>query len=109
MTTRPATPLPWRYEPKRDNSASAQQMKDEPIGGSIMSDDMHVARIWSDTDSPTENAAYLCHAANSYPRLVEVLRDLIGPAQGGYADGYPDDGEVDAAKYLLAELGESSE
>jgi hypothetical protein len=66
---------------------------------------MHVARIWSDTDSPTENAAYLCHAANSYPRLVEALQgvELIARVNSPITDGSPMHKAIVA---LLRSLGE---
>lgn len=76
-TPKPATPLPWRYEYTRDNCATKQQMQDEPIGGSIMSDETHIARIWSDTESPVDNAAYIVTACNAFPELVEALRSVI--------------------------------
>jgi hypothetical protein len=107
MTTRPATPLPWTFDPTRDNSANAQQMQDEPIGGSIVGDDFCIARIWSDTDSPTENAAYLCHAANSYPRLVEALREArIALVMEGHHPGMSAI-LTDTIDPLLRSLGES--
>jgi hypothetical protein len=76
-------------------------MQDEPIGGSIVGDDFCIARIWSDTDSHTENAAYLCHAANSYPRLVEGLKR----AEAMF--GSTDDNDIAGLRALLHSLGES--
>jgi hypothetical protein len=77
LSKRPATPLPWDWQTATKTTIQMSDLQ------------------------------YAAHAANSYPRLVAALRELIGPAEGGYADGYPDDGEVEAAKSLLRSLGES--
>lgn len=102
INQQPATPLPWRFEPNRDNAANKKQLQDEPIGGSIMSLETHIARIWSDTEGPYENATYLTHAANAYPKLVDMVRGLAAVC---YAKGcMASDLEAYA---LLKELGEA--
>ena len=45
------------------------------------------------------DAAYIVHACNNYPRLVEALRDMTR------RDG-PSLSQVDAARAVLRELGE---
>lgn len=62
-----------------------------------------------DTLDKHENAinrtcAELDRVRSDKARLIEALRDLIGPAKGGYDDGYPDEGEVTNAQQLLREL-----
>ena len=88
MTTKhtPATPLPW----KGPSSVKSSMFPPFLIRGEI----------------PTADAAYIAHACNSYPKLVEALRDcaewLCEAHQGSdqWERGH-------AARALLSELGES--
>ena len=98
MTTHtPATPLPWRV-----GQVSAGRFPAYPIIGDqlIVADVTIRARGRSNVD-----AAYIAHAANAYPRLIEALRSLkdrIGAFNGQTACSP----EFNAAHALLAELGE---
>jgi len=58
----PATPLPWANQPGDDSSHGVlSNWRGEPF---------EVAANAAPTD-----AAYIAHAANAYPRLVEALRE----------------------------------
>jgi hypothetical protein len=47
-----------------------------------------------------EDAAYIVHACNSYPKMIAVLRRIAKPTLGGKHQQYD-------AQALLGELGES--
>ncbi len=81
----PATPLPWVAEGHHVTNA----------------DPNTTMYIVVKRASPRENAAYLAHAANAYPRLVESLAAIAG--QEGPGTYTP---EGSAARALLNELGE---
>lgn len=70
---KPATPLPWD---KRTNVSGNPDL---------------VARM--------QDEKYRLHASNSYPKLVEALRQIAKPALGGKQQQY-------AAQEILRELGE---
>lgn len=57
-----------------------------------------------------DDAAYIAHACNAYPKLVEALRLCVGQLAYIQSDNSdPDDmpwPEIDTATQLLAELGE---
>ena len=94
MSKQPATPLPWEHDsdtPSRNGSPRAM-----------------VFPVDDDIDNPTvvaggikpENAAYLTHAANAYPKLVQALRPMIE------GTAFITDAQVETARALLRELGE---
>ena len=93
--------------------ATALPFKDGPLFGH----DQNRALFWTDTSKPgkwqrrvdaeykgaflEQDAAYIAHAANAYPRLVEALRGSVdADADTIYTDR-------DARRALLRELGES--
>ena len=76
----PATPLPWKY-------------RVTAVGGAFAGP----AEISKHRSAGCgQDAAYLTHAGNAYPRLVETLREI--------ADGR--DLEMSEARALMRELGE---
>lgn len=91
----PATPLPWKDGPVFQTDHRG-----------IFFDDTSKPGKWQrrvDSDSlqrglyEPDDAAYIAHAANAYPRLVEALRMIMRDA------GNRDVGQVSD---LLRELGE---
>ena len=84
----PATPLPWIADTHRINDCNGQNIAraDNQFGDNID----HV-----------QDAAYIVHAANAYPRLVEALRLCL--ATDGH--GLSTKGEL-PARALLREFGE---
>ena len=94
MTTKhtPATPLPWRVSPARP--AEVQQQSGTYSIGLMGMDG-------------AANAAYIAHAANAYPRLVDALRGLIALDVVLGREFY-DRQTVADARALLRELGEPS-
>lgn len=95
---KPATALPWLFNPHKDNTASREEMPKVFSGGSIESrpSGFSIARIWSDVDGPhVENAAYICHTSNAYPQMVQVLKDRAALPEGG------------PERALLSKLGEA--
>lgn len=101
----PATPLPWEYDPD-----------DEALYGTSRVQDAQAYDYIGSTMSFTnesEDAAYIVHAANAYPQLVEALREH---ANGGHAklcdarwvpDG-PCQCAAGRARALLESLSETS-
>ncbi len=90
---KPATPLPWTVE-HGNHVIGGNQERSRVAVGSLSVAEYRVA---------DQNAAYIAHAANAYPRLVEALRELAE------ASGRGIEACVNAearAESLLRELGE---
>ena len=90
---KPETPLPWKR-------AGMSQLQCEPPRG------MMNGKIVADFGNPND-AVYIAHAANAYPRLVEALQMMV-EVSATYA---PEEraavsGRINHARALLAELGE---
>ena len=87
---KPATPLPWKCKQVGDtggkNQVGVYEIRHEP---------WRVAEYAND-----EDAAYIAHACNAYPKLVEALRSIAKLAWGGKLQQY-------AAQAILRELGEA--
>ena len=89
MTTnhKPATALPWKYQ--------AEGRAQFGILGSARLPAPHPTAQNNQTD-----AAYIAHAANAYPRLVEFARFVASQDPNGLTT------EGNRARALLRELGE---
>ena len=87
---KPATPLPWKSVQADQGSFSTFWILDEER---------------EDADVDDQNADYIAHAANAYPKLVEALRNALEQIdhQAASAAGWPDS---ENARILLRELGE---
>lgn len=96
---KPATALPWHL----DERAICGWLR----GNSVPMDvETTVAEVFTGGD---RDAAYIVHCANSYPRLVQALKDLALCCDG--EEGVRADGsniQTMAAWGILHELGESS-
>jgi hypothetical protein len=94
LSKRPATPLPWITN-ERTAIVGAEAF-------------CPVAKC--DAAEPdayqAQDAAYIVHAANSYPRLVEALKDILHPITGFH--NLTNSNEM-AFRALLNELGELGE
>lgn len=94
---KPATPLPFRADGVMVKYVSHGEWRT-------------IARAQNTLLIPAaheENARYLAHAANAYPRLVEALRELAYRCDG--EEGVREDGsniQTYAAAALLRDLGE---
>ena len=103
MTIKPATPLPWAHEQIGVSDAGPNGVDVFDIGPVDHEGCMRV-RVATVAD---EDAAYIVHAANAYPKLVEALRSLVKAEEE-----YGDQGNVAIneawmpAAALLRELGE---
>jgi hypothetical protein len=91
LSKRPATPLPWEWLPNEGQFI----VTPEPTRAIIAEIPCQGAQA--------QDGAYLVHAANSYPRLVEALRELLLDCE---VDLLPTDKHP--ARALLKELGEWS-
>jgi hypothetical protein len=94
---KPATALPWQKESPMQG-----------IRGGEGSQHIYTAHASGNYKTREQDAAYIVHAANAYPKLVEALRHAIKEADG-YCDdehGHPAN-TLDAERALLRELGES--
>ena len=94
---KPATSLPWSIEQIGVTNMGPDGEDVFDIGPCDREGAMH-KRI--STVAGYSDAAYLVHAANAYPKLVELVR---------YLAAHPGDlAQVDRAEALLRELGELS-
>jgi hypothetical protein len=94
LSKRPATALPWKVE-RQDSTLTfvGPNQQTSCVIGDLM-DDKSVG-IFGDPEGCAQDAAYIVHAANSYPRLVEALKY--------YATR---DVNYECAHHLLQDLGE---
>ncbi len=92
MKHAPATPLPWRIEP----AAQQKPRVSIKVAHAVLLSD-HAPRM-ADVRL-AQDAAYIAHAANAYPKLVEALKTELCACD-----------EASAAHFqissLLRELGE---
>ncbi len=93
---KPATPLPWAAQ---------------PIGVAGKNNDIPISSIEPNVTDAThaQDAAYIAHACNAYPRLVEALRqalDFIADRSDDLDEG--EQHAVGSADALLRELGEGA-
>ena len=87
----PATPLPWHSNDRHVYSGGTDKTHDPDFAVTHST-----SGRWYRAVRKPEDAAYIAHAANAYPKLVEALRDLTGES-----------GDYRAAEALLRELGEA--
>ena len=97
----PATPLPWHLGLKQ-----AERIIYDATGWAIAN-----ATVYHDKSDAAEtkaNAAYIAHAANAYPRLIEALRGLRAncPSPKKIKDDFSYILCREQADKLLRELGE---
>ena len=92
---KPATALPWTIEQIGVTDAG-------PRGVDGVFDIGPLERRIS-TVAGLEDAAYIAHACNAYPKLVEALREIVDPT-GGWTNLRVDNAK--AAADLLRSLGE---
>jgi hypothetical protein len=97
---KPATKLPWHIGLKQ-----AERIVYDATGWAVCN--ATVYHVKEDADDCKKNAAYIAHACNAYPKLVEALREIVGSTPGGFA-GDPLIVARRSAEALLAELGEQS-
>ena len=89
---RPATALPWTAVEKSPTYISP-----------IVPLEWHYTRDDDGIHFNPQDAAYIAHAANAYPKLVEALREIVDPT-GGWTNLRVDNAK--AAADLLRSLGE---
>lgn len=92
----PATPLPWTAYAMGDR---IEVYQDDGQGNG---DAINVT-----TRDGQPNAAYIAHAANAYPKLVQALRDAAEAIQNPMGARRSKDGAAAAANALLKKLGEA--
>ena len=82
---KPATPLPWKFEPTgKSNAERTYKVPD------VMDDEPY-----ENLAPSIDNAAYIVHACNNYPRLVDWVKSHIP------------EGELTETDRFLRELGET--
>lgn len=91
----PATPLPWRTVASYQPATKREEMS--PYLLAADGDNVAASALRG-----VDDAAYIAHACNAYPRLVEALRNCIAEIDDG--DGMP--GDFADAIALLRSLGE---
>lgn len=101
----PATPLPWY---------PAYGLTTGAVHSKPLNEQTNDTRL-SAKNLKRADAAYMFHAANAYPKLVETLRDLRAQAAGVAGCADPECGvcqsnkkRIARADALLLELGESN-
>lgn len=106
----PATPLPWIAHDSNDGVPGLILPGAPVVAGGLV-----VARVWESLDPiihverATQNAAYIAHAANAYPRLVAALREAVAAAAMRSDSVKSVDrhyAALDAANDVLRDLGE---
>jgi hypothetical protein len=99
---KPATPLPW----KANTSGPAGRRALYIYGG----ENYCIAGLGDRVDAQKANAAYIVHASNTYPKLVEALREVLAAHDNEMAHGGQVYTEGEAIRALLteAEKGQSN-
>ena len=96
----PATPLPWKVGPPSTTTNAVAGQR------GIWSGKRGVADVYG----YPANAAYLAHAANAYPKLVEALRKMLETSALHRSmlskHGFDETPVEYDARALLAEFGE---
>lgn len=82
---KPATPLPWR----------TNQVAKALGGGAIL--------MLPEVTLAGQNAAYIAHACNAYPKLVQALRECLGAISNRECPT-----THERSSTLLRELGENA-
>ena len=111
MTTKhkntPATPLPWHI----DGKYIRHDRERDPRGPAIADCDLSHG-IGEVGEKDARNAAYIVHAANAYPQLIEKARAVLTAWQSVPEDmQVPDEingGQIEELAALLHELGEDA-
>jgi hypothetical protein len=124
LSKRPATPLPWKRSPwirahghaVYTNIASGPSKiacvsvhgkfrdSDKPLATRTKNGDYNGLLLESNCN---RDAAYLCHAANSYPLLVEALQNIEANLTGKDCRAERVADSLRRATEILRELGES--
>lgn len=109
MKHTPATPLPWEYEATIGDmsgwiaAARAEggvAARPEPHKMKAISERKNATRVCVLDERSQQDAAYIAHAANAYPKLVRALSELVAFS--------PNQPTCDAARALLRSLGEGA-
>lgn len=90
---KPATSLPWIVW----NDETGCLIQEEQC------EFTHVPTSVAEVYRDCKDAAYIVHACNAYPRLVEALREVIE-----VWSSYDTSGTLEDARALLAELGKDT-
>ncbi len=95
---KPATPLPWK--------ADRDAVKDS---GNNRVCRLSVEAVAFSEGGKRQNAAYIVHAANAYPQLVDALRYIARGYSGylGNSEGHSGAHCADKASEVLRSLGEA--
>ena len=123
---KPATALPWEFDAEPGNLSGWIGQPDtegregtvvaspEPHGRMATSERKNATRVRVLDERSKQDAAYIAHAANSYPKLVNALRDCANAIQEECNAGDHDHPIIrdharrkDKARALLRELGEA--
>lgn len=107
---KPATPLPWNVA--GDQTSGCIVKAGDGIASHVAKyHDQWVCEEHGNTDGygAFRNAAYIAHAANAYPRLVEMLQ-IVRTIAGMRLeqDDRPEWAKLKQCDALLAELGEDA-
>lgn len=112
---KPATPLPWEFDaepgslsgwigqPDTEEREGTVVASPEPHGRMAMSARKNATKVRVLDERSKQDAAYIVHAANAYPKLVEALRTLIDADR----EGALCNDQFAAAIDTLRELGEA--
>lgn len=97
----PATALPWHLGVKQ-----AEQIVYDSTGWAVANATVYHGN--AERAETVQNARYVAHAANAYPKLVEALRELRAscPAPKGIRQDFSYILRREVADKLLRELGE---
>lgn len=105
MTTKqkPARALPWKFSVAEDGDGTYRVTANDDLGSVLC--DAPYYNIAPDF----QDASYLTHAVNAYPRLVEALRSADCQCSVRERDsGHRTDCTAEPLRALLRELGEDA-
>lgn len=105
----PATPLPWHTQLGSESFYRIHERRLVTSGRGL--EGTHISKMMHD-ERGEKDAAYIAHACNAYPKLVEVLR-MVAPIIERFAGEAEPQNSVldqrrDQLRALLRELGESA-
>ena len=104
----PATPLPWA-DPRTIAATWSIWAGEVQVAACRVVDDKGavVPYMVNHDGDAQKNAAYIAHACNSYPLLVEALRESVRAYDStGGAKGLAHQTAAEGARFLLRSLGE---
>jgi hypothetical protein len=103
----PATPLPWKPVSERANEGMGAPVETE-LRGADLQVAVRLGKLYSDRQK--QDAAYITHAANAYPKQIIAALELLEALDREHGDelGVDTAAAANRLSALLRELGEDA-